>query len=132
MNILPKGSKLYSIFKYKCPRCHQGEVFKSKSSYNLPKMFDLHEKCSHCGLRYEFEPGFFYGAMYVSYGLTVALGIATYILMQIFFEASVGQIIAVLVAALIVGSPLILRLSRIIWMNLFIKYEPEKRGANLK
>lgn len=132
MNILPKGSKLYSIFKYKCPRCHQGEVFKSKSSYNLPKMFDMHEQCSNCELRYEFEPGFFYGAMYVSYGLTVALGVATYVLMQMFFEASVAQIILVLVGVLIVGSPLVLRLSRIIWMNLFIKYEPEKRGANLK
>lgn len=132
MNILPKGSKLYSIFKYKCPRCHQGEVFKSKSSYNLPKMFDMHEQCSNCELRYEFEPGFFYGAMYVSYGLTVALGVATYVLMQMFFEASVAQIILVLVGVLIVGSPLVLRLSRIIWMNLFIKYEPEKRGVNLK
>ncbi|WP_417612580.1 DUF983 domain-containing protein [Owenweeksia hongkongensis] len=130
MNILPKGSKLYSIFKYKCPRCHQGDVFKSKSSYNLPKMFDMHEQCSNCELRYEFEPGFFYGAMYVSYGLTVALGVATYVLMQMFFEASVAQIILVLVGVLIVGSPLVLRLSRIIWMNLFIKYEPEKRGVN--
>ncbi|WP_417589393.1 DUF983 domain-containing protein [Owenweeksia hongkongensis] len=130
MNILPKGSKLYSIFKYKCPRCHQGEVFKSKSSYNLPRMFDMHEQCSNCELRYEFEPGFFYGAMYVSYGLTVALGVATYVLMQMFFEASVAQIILVLVGVLIVGSPLVLRLSRIIWMNLFIKYEPEKRGVN--
>lgn len=132
MNILPKGSKLYSIFKYKCPRCHQGEVFESKNPYNLSKMFDMHETCSHCELRYEFEPGFFYGAMYVSYALTVALGVATYIIMQLFFEASVIQVIGVLVAALIVGSPLVLRLSRIIWMNLFIKYEPEKRGANLK
>ncbi|WP_417600049.1 DUF983 domain-containing protein [Owenweeksia hongkongensis] len=130
MNILPKGSKLYSIFKYKCPRCHQGDVFKSKSSYNLPKMFDMHEQCSNCELRYEFEPGFFYGAMYVSYGLTVALGVATYVLMQMFFEASVAQIILVLVGVLIIGSPLVLRLSRIIWMNLFIKYEPEKRGVN--
>lgn len=132
MNILPKGSKLYSIFKYKCPRCHQGEVFESKNPYNLPKMFDMHETCSNCELRYEFEPGFFYGAMYVSYALTVALGVATYVVMQLFFEATVIQVIGVLVAALIVGSPLVLRLSRIIWMNLFIKYEPEKRGANLK
>lgn len=132
MNILPKSSKLYSIFKYKCPRCHEGDVFKSNNPYNLSKMFELHEHCSHCGIRYEFEPGFFYGAMYVSYALTVALGVATYVLMQMFFEATVGQVIGVLVAVLIIGSPLVLRLSRIIWMNLFIKYEPEKRGESLK
>lgn len=130
MNILPKGSKLYSIFKYKCPRCHQGEVFKSKSSYNIPKMFELHEHCSHCGLRYQFEPGFFYGAMYVSYSLTVAIAVATYVIMQLFFEATIGQVVAALTAALILSSPLVLRLSRITWMNMFIKYEPEKRGVN--
>lgn len=128
MNILPKSSKLYSILKYKCPRCHEGDVFKS-GTYNLSNMFELHEHCDHCGIRYEFEPGFFYGAMYVSYALTVALGVATYIIMALFFDASVLQVIGVLVAVLILGSPLVLRLSRIIWMNFFIKYEPKKRGG---
>ena len=132
MNILPKRSKLYSIFKYKCPRCHEGEVFKSRNPYNLSKMFELHEHCDHCGIRYEFEPGFFYGAMYVSYALTVALGVATYVLTSMFFDLEVWEVIAVLIGVLVFGSPLVLRLSRIIWMNLFIKYEPEKRGANLK
>lgn len=132
MNIIPKGSKLYSIFRYKCPRCHEGEVFVSKNPYNLSKMFELHEHCDHCGIRYEFEPGFFYGAMYVSYALTVALGVATYILTEMLFDPTVLQVIVALVGVLIIGSPLVLRLSRIIWMNFFIKYEPEKRGANLK
>jgi hypothetical protein len=45
----------------------------------------MKENCSHCGLRYQIEPSFFYGAMYVSYGLNVALGIAAFIVSFIFF-----------------------------------------------
>ncbi|MDZ7846560.1 MAG: hypothetical protein U5L96_07210 [Owenweeksia sp.] len=59
MNIFGKGSKIYSITRFKCPRCHEGEVFKNKNPYNLAEMFKMHEYCSHCGLRYEFEPGCF-------------------------------------------------------------------------
>ncbi len=132
MNILPKGSKLYSIFNFKCPRCHQGDVFESKNPYNLSKMFDMHEHCSHCGLRYMIEPAFFYGAMYVSYALTVAIGVATFVLIHLFFDPGVWEVIGTLAAVLVLGSPMVLRLSRIIWMNTFIKYDPEKRGPNLK
>lgn len=132
MNILGKGSKLYSIFKYKCPRCQQGKVFESKNPYKVSKMFAMHEHCENCGLRYMIEPAFFFGAMYVSYGLTIGLGVATYIGINAFFDASIGQVIAVLMGILILGSPLVLRLSRIIWMNIFIKYAPERRGAKLK
>jgi uncharacterized protein (DUF983 family) len=132
MGIFKKGTKLYSILNYKCPRCHEGEVFKNSNPYALGDMFELHETCSHCGLRYEFEPGVFYGAMYVSYALTVALGVATYILGEIFFDPTVLQIVLALVVVLILGSPLILRLSRITWLNFFVKYEPQRRGANLK
>ncbi len=132
MNILPKGSKLYSIFNFKCPRCHQGDVFESKNPYNLSKMFDMHEHCSHCGLRYMIEPAFFYGAMYVSYALTVAIGVATFILIHLFFDPGVWEVIGTLAAVLVLGSPMVLRLSRIIWMNTFIKYDPERRGPNLK
>ncbi len=132
MGLFGKGTKLYSIFKYKCPRCHQGEVFESKNPYNFSKMFAMHEHCEHCGLRYMIEPAFFYGAMYVSYALTVALGVATFILSHMFFNPGVWEVIGALTAVLILGSPIVLRLSRIIWMNIFVKYEPEKRGANLK
>ena len=132
MNIFGKGSKLYSILNFKCPRCHEGDVFKSKNPYHLSKMFEMHDHCSNCGLRFMIEPAFFYGAMYVSYALTVALGVATFVIMELIYDPGVWEIVGALTAVLILGSPLILRLSRITWMNLFIKYEPERRGAKLK
>jgi hypothetical protein len=47
----------------------------------------MHDNCSHCGLKYQIEPSFFYGAMYVSYGLNVA-GIAAFIISFIIFGYS--------------------------------------------
>jgi len=43
----------------------------------------MREKCPHCNLTFEIEPGYFYAAMYVSYAMNVAeavtLAVATYV-----------------------------------------------------
>ncbi len=132
MNIFSKGSKIYSIVRFKCPRCQEGGVFKEKNPYKLNKTFQMHENCSNCGLRYEIEPSFFYGSMYVSYGYTVAVFVATYIIMSMIYDPGIWDIVLALAIILLLGSPFILRLSRITWLNIFIKYKPEKRGPNLK
>lgn len=63
-------SKLQAIINHKCPRCRKGDMFtKSMFSINYAQM---NESCSHCGLKYEIEPGFFWASMYVSYVLMVA------------------------------------------------------------
>lgn len=132
MPLLAKGSKLYSILNFRCPRCQEGAVFEEKNPYKFGSLFKMHENCSHCELRYEVEPSFFYGAMYVSYGYSVALFVATYIIMNLIYEPPIEHIIAALALVVLVLSPLVLRLSRITWLNLFVKYNPEKRGPGLK
>ena len=67
-----KGTKLYSIFKLKCPKCHEGEFFESRL-YDLKKLGHVLEECPTCKTSYVPEPGFYFGAMYVSYALGVAL-----------------------------------------------------------
>lgn len=129
---MKKGTKLYSIFNMKCPRCHEGEVFKNKNPYALADMFKLHEYCPHCGLKYEIEPAFFYGAMYVSYGYGVAIFVATYIIMQWLYTPTIWDIVFALGLIMLFGSPLILRVSRMTYINLFVKYNPDKRGPALK
>lgn len=130
--IIPRGSKLYSIIHMKCPRCHEGAVFPERNPYKLSKMFALHEHCPHCGLRYQLEPSFFYGAMYVSYGYSVAVFVATYVLMRLIYSPPLYHIIIALALVLLLFTPPIFRLSRITWMNLFIKYNPGRRGPDLK
>lgn len=132
MSIFSKGTKLYSIFNFKCPRCQEGEVFAEKNPYKIGSLFKMHDTCPHCGFRFEIEPSFFYGAMYVSYGYSVALFVATYIIMNLIYEPEITDIIITLAIVVVVLAPLVLRLSRITWLNLFVKYDPERRGPSLK
>jgi hypothetical protein len=47
-------------------------MYLDKNPLHLNKILKMHDNC-HCGLKYQIEPSFFYGAMYVSYGLNVAV-----------------------------------------------------------
>ena len=126
-----KGSRLYSIFKMKCPRCHEGNFFVDKP-YKLSRAGDLHQNCSNCGLKYSKEPGFYYGAMYVAYALAVALFVTLWVSMNLFFtNISVGWQIGIIVLSAIVLTPYMYALSKIIWANLFIKYDKDARGYGL-
>lgn len=130
--MLKKGSRLYSIFKRKCPRCQEGDFFISHP-YDLKKAGDLHETCSSCGLKYEKEPGFYYGAMYVSYALGVALFVTLWVSLNLFFsEVSTGLQIFLIISVSLVLTPYLYALSKIIWANIFIKYDRvgESKGAN--
>lgn len=118
-----KGNILYSIFNNKCPRCHQGDFFTYKTSFNPKKITTLNEKCTHCNLKYMIEPSFFFGAMYVNYGLAVALAVAVFIICKLFIGMELlHSFIAIVIVSLIL-TPITLRLSRIIWINFFVNYE---------
>ena len=121
--LVGKGSKLYSIFRMKCPRCQEGDFFISHP-YNLKRAGDIYENCPCCGLKYSKEPGFYYGAMYVSYALGVALFVTLWVSMSLFFNIkSLGIQIAVIITATLVLTPYLYALSKIIWANFFIKYD---------
>jgi uncharacterized protein (DUF983 family) len=73
METATKSSTLGSILRQRCPRCRSGRIFRYSIFRGLPKMC---ERCSVCDLKFEREPGYFLGAMYLSYGLalvTIAL-----------------------------------------------------------
>jgi len=123
--MIKKGTKLYSIFFNKCPKCHEGEFMQENNMYKLEKAFKMNEYCSKCGLKYMMEPSFFYGAMYVSYGLTVGLAIITFIISTLIFNTTMLGSFIPIIAVLLISAPLTTRLSRIIWINLFVKYEPK-------
>lgn len=121
--MLKKGSKLYSILTGSCPKCHQENMYVYKNPYIISKNFKMHEKCSHCGLRYKIEPSFFFGAMYVSYGVGIAFGTAAFVITRLILEANLKISFISIVATLIIFLPVITRLSRNIWINFFIHYD---------
>ncbi|SHM74773.1 DUF983 domain-containing protein [Flavobacterium saccharophilum] len=122
--MLKKGSKLNSILTGSCPKCQNESMYSDKNPLHLTKVLKMNENCSHCGLKYQIEPSFFYGAMYVSYGLNVAVGIAAFIVSFVFFGASIEQSFLAIVITLIVLFPFVLRLSRNLYINMFISYDP--------
>ncbi|HIP31443.1 MAG TPA: DUF983 domain-containing protein [Crocinitomicaceae bacterium] len=129
--MLKKGSRLYSILKMKCPQCHEGDFFISHP-YDLKKAGELHETCSVCHIKYSKEPGFYYGAMYVSYALTVALFVTMWTSFNLFFDnVSVGLQIFLIITATILLTPYLYALSKIIWANFFIKYDRERKSNSI-
>lgn len=125
-----KGSKIYSIISGSCPKCHQESMYTRKNPYALMDTLKINDKCSHCGTQYRIEPSFFFGAMYVSYAVGVAFGVAAFVISYLFFEANLKQSFAAIVITLIVFMPIIMRLSRNIWINMFIHYD--KKAAKNK
>lgn len=123
--MLKKGSKLYSILTGSCPKCQNKSMYSDKNPLHLTKVLKMNEKCSHCGLRYQLEPSFFYGAMYVSYGLNVAIGVVAFIVSFVFFETTIEKSFLSIIITLIVLFPFVLRLSRNIYINMFVSYDPK-------
>lgn len=118
-----KGSKLYSILTGSCPRCHQESMYLDNNPYRLGYLFKMHERCSHCGLRYKMEPSFFYGAMYVSYGLGVAFAMAAFVVSFLFAGTGLINSFIAIIVTLVLFMPVIIRLSRNIWINFFVRYD---------
>jgi uncharacterized protein (DUF983 family) len=127
VGLFKKGTKVYSIFKGKCPKCHEGEFFKYKFTFNPSKITQLHNNCPKCGLKYMIEPSFFYGAMYVNYALTTALSIITFLIAKLVFNLSLLQSFAAIFIALVVLAPFNLRLSRLLWINMFVSYKSKNQ-----
>src|SRR5437016_12494611 len=57
------AARLRAIIRQRCPVCLQGAMFRGR--------FEMSATCPVCGHRFEREPGFFQGAMYVSYGIGI-------------------------------------------------------------
>ena len=122
--MIDKGTKLYSIVHEKCPRCQEGNLF-ATAPYNVLHFSEMNKACAHCGVRFGDEPSYFFGAMYVSYavpgddygshlsGLTLYLQPEAWVYIVVSLTATVATI------------PFSFRLSRSVWINLFVSYQPE-------
>ncbi|MEO9020872.1 MAG: DUF983 domain-containing protein [Ginsengibacter sp.] len=120
---------LLNLFQCKCPRCRIGPMFKNKKPY-LKGFMKMHDTCEVCGQYFDLEVGFYYGSGYVSYGVTVAFSAFTLILWwltigisydddRVFYWLIFNSIL------LVVLQPIIMRISRTLWLAMFVKYDPD-------
>ncbi len=120
---MKKGTWYYPILSKKCPRCHEGEQF-PHSALEISKAFTMHERCPKCNLKYEREPGFWYGSMFVSYILSgfYLLGVfaVSFFVLGLSLNSSMWAVI--IVGAL--SFTFVYRISRSIWLGALVRYNP--------
>lgn len=121
--MLKKGYKLYSILTGTCPKCHEESMYMHKNPYVISQLFKMHERCSNCQTKYKIEPSFFYGSMYVSYGVGIIFAAVAFGISFIVLNTSLTKAFIAIVITMIVFMPVIIRLSRNIWINIFMSYD---------
>ncbi|MEX0274417.1 MAG: DUF983 domain-containing protein [Flavobacteriaceae bacterium] len=130
--MLKKGTKLYSILTGSCPKCHEESMYMGSNPYRMADTLKMHERCSHCGTKYKIEPSFFYGAMYVSYAVGIAFSATAFVISYVFLDSTLQTAFFAIWGTLIAFMPIILRLSRNIWINIFIDFEKKLTLKNQK
>ncbi|MEQ8575943.1 MAG: DUF983 domain-containing protein [Fulvivirga sp.] len=120
-------SKLKAVISGKCPQCRKGDMFES-NALSLSNFHKMHTHCTNCGLKYKREPGFFRGAMYVNYAVSVAIIIATGIALNVFDIYSIYNFLFIAVGVTVLLLPYLFRYSRIIYLHLFggVDFKPDQ------
>ena len=117
-------SWLSSCWSYKCPRCRQSNLF--KIPLDVKKPLDMNKGCDHCDLNFEPEPGFYYGAMFISYIITAFLFLAIALILVFYFKWSVNAAMAIVILVGILIFLKILRVSRSVYIHLMVKYDKKR------
>jgi uncharacterized protein (DUF983 family) len=130
-----KPALLPSILKQNCPYCRKGKMFTHHNPYHLSKTLEMHKHCEVCGGDLEPEVGFYFGTGYISYGLSIALAVAWFVAYYVLFGVSILDnslfvYLGTAVAIIILAQPIIMRLSRSIWIAIFIKYRGDGAVAS--
>jgi len=121
-------SEFKSALHAKCPRCRTGKMFAGPMySFGSQKM---NEKCPHCGLTFEKEPGYFYVAMFVSYAFNIAemvsMAVAIYVLSG---SHNPWIYVGALLGISVILSPFNFRYSRVVllyWLTPGLHYDPNR------
>lgn len=110
----------------KCPKCHEGELFADKNPYHLKTFTKMHSHCSRCNFKYDMEPGFFWGAMYVSYAFVIFYSGVLLLPVYILFHPPLLNLLVFNFILIILAIPVTFRISRAIWLNIFVNYDSNK------
>lgn len=119
---------LSSLLKNKCTRCRRGNIFRYRNAYDFKNMMKMYDNCTECGQPLEPEVGFYYGTGFISYGLSVMICVASFIIWILTIGISLNDTrifwwMGANAILLLFLQPLLMRLSRTIWLAIFIHYD---------
>ena len=115
------NSTFQSILLQKCPQCHEGRMFKHHAYSN--KFMKMNTTCAHCGLDFVQEPSFYFGAMYFSYAIQTVVFVLVYFILRFTVNPGTWTYVIWAIVASILLVPLNFRLSRVMWISLFIPFK---------
>ncbi len=78
----------------------------------------MNQLCPVCGLKFEREPGYFLGAMYISYAMAVPLLLLFFLLFWKFTSWSWNAILIASALALLPFAPFLTLFARVLWIHL--------------
>jgi uncharacterized protein (DUF983 family) len=125
-------STFLAMLEQKCPRCHQGPLF-CTSALNISRFADMPEACPVCSQRYEPEPGFYWGAMYITFafstGIMLVVGFLVYYLLH---DPDTWVYVTAVAFFAVILTPLSLRYSRTLMLYLFggVRYQPDRANSS--
>ena len=112
---------LKSILNYQCPRCRSSKLFKEPFEFSKP--LNMHQKCQVCNQDFEPEPGFYFGAMFISYALSVFLLLVPALVLVLGYDWSPNNAMIVVVVIAGISFFRLLRLSRSVWIHINVSYK---------
>lgn len=126
----PERTRFRAIVEGRCPRCRTGKMFKH-NSFALSKLTQTNTECSNCKQDFVIEPGFYWGAMYISYGVNVASLIGCLIVYLVFFyEKSELYVVGAMIVIVGLLIPINYKYSRILMLHLFSGVKYDRRYVN--
>lgn len=104
-----------ALLKLRCPRCHTGRLF-ANPAFSLSFM-EMPDACPVCRQTYEPEPGFYYGAMYISSGFSTGILLTIGFLLYYFAnDPPLWVYITTVAVAVLSVTPLLFRYSRAVML----------------
>jgi uncharacterized protein (DUF983 family) len=126
MNEVIKNRNVFSaMVHFKCPRCRKGNLFLYSNPYNINKLTKMPVSCPVCDQPYEPEPGFYYGAMYVSYFLCVCVFFINFFTFGVHYNFSVLEFALIYSVQILAVMPYIFRYARVLYIYMFVRFDPQ-------
>ncbi|MSR58914.1 MAG: DUF983 domain-containing protein [Planctomycetaceae bacterium] len=112
----PSASTLIArALHLRCPRCGEAKMFTG--------LFRMHETCPHCRLRFEREPGYFLGSIYINYGLTALLTAVGYTTLRFGYDIEARALLYVFLGVCVAVPIVFFRYARALWLALDCRFE---------
>ena len=91
----------------------------------------MNPRCPVCDESFDPEPGFYFGAMYVSYAINVAMMVAVWVACEILFpDMNIWWVVLLTIIGGLLLTTVTFRWSRLGWINMFVKYNPHRKPVS--